>query len=78
MASLHEFLKKSIFIRLMEDGFISTVRYGHLYAKSATWKTRCSEAADEALCLRRVSNRVSGNWSQQPVSDEYESDCEDR
>ncbi len=78
MASLHEFIRKNIFIRLTEDGFISTVRYGHLCAKSATWNTRCLEVVDETLRLHWVTNVTTGDLPQQPAAKEFESDPEDQ
>jgi len=45
--SLQKLLAKEVLIRLTDSGFVSTVRYAGLCAKSSSWITRCSSALDE-------------------------------
>lgn len=50
--------EKEVLIRLTDEGFVSTLRYGRLYAKRTAWSTGSSEERqpDDAASLVRVKS----------------------
>lgn len=41
---IQKLFAKEVLIRLTDEGFVSTIRYGGMFAKSASWITPCSGA----------------------------------
>ena len=62
MINLQKFIAKEILIRLSADGFVSTVRYGGLYAKSSTWQTCCFEDTCSPVFVRPDEDDPGHQW----------------
>ena len=57
MKNLKIFAPREILIRLTDDGFVSTVRYAGLYARSTAWPTGAVEEEGSVVFVRPLIRR---------------------